>query len=136
MKKQYVLKGSYDFDFVAIAINSHSKAYSLCWFLNKELGLNFEKNTDHYITEDMFFSRYSAVVSEGESYQLLSNRSKKGYLLTSHKKIDYFLIVSKIKWQKKKKEFMQKLKNIRNILLVFELELNKVLQAKRLITND
>ena len=77
MKKQYVLKGSYDFDFVAIAINSHSKAYSLCWFLNKELGLSFEKNTDHYIAEDMFFSRYSALVSEGESYQLLSNRSKK-----------------------------------------------------------
>ena len=37
---------------------------------------------------------------------------------------------------KKRKEFMQKLKNISNILLVFELELNKILQAKRLITND
>ena len=68
--------------------------------------------------------------------EFCSNRSKKGYLLTSHKKIDYFLIVSKIKWQKKRKEFMQKLKNISNILLVFELELNKILQAKRLITND
>ena len=50
---------------------SHSKSYSLCWVLNKELGLNFEKNKDHRIGEEMFFSRYSTVNPEGESYQLV-----------------------------------------------------------------
>ena len=58
----------------------------------------------------MFFSRYSALVSEGESYSYFPNRSKKGYLLTSHKKIDYFLIVSKIKWQRKERNSCKNLK--------------------------
>ena len=136
MKKQYTLSKKYDFDFVALAINSHSKSYSLCWGLNKELGLDFEKNKDHKIGGEMFFSRYSTVNSEGESYQLLSNRSKQGYLISSHKKIDYFLIINKTCWQKIKSKILKKLKNISEILLVFELALNKTLHANRLIIND
>ena len=84
----------------------------------------------------MFFSRYSSFVSDGETYQLLSNRSKEGYLISSLKKIDYFLIIGKKTWNKIKKELLKKLKNMNNILLVFELELNKILHANRLIIND
>ena len=61
---------------------------------------------------------------------------KKGYLISSLKKIDYFLIISKTMWHKTKKELLKKLNNISNILLVFELELNKTLHANRLIIND
>ena len=136
MKKQYILNEPQDFEFIALAINSHSKSYSLCWSLNKELGLNFEKKKDHCVANKMFFSRYSSFVSDGETYQLLSNRSKEGYLISSLKKIDYFLIISKTKWHKTKKELLKKLNNISNILLVFELELNKTLHANRLIIND
>ena len=136
MKKQYTLSEQCDFDFIALAINSHSKSYSLCWVLNKELGLNFEKNKDHRIGEEMFFSRYSTVNPDGGSYQLLSNRSKQGYLISSQKKIDYFLIINKTYWQKIKKQILTKLKNINEILLVFELALNKTLHANRLIIND
>ncbi len=136
MKKQYILNEPQDFEFIALAINSHSKSYSLCWSLNKELGLNFEKKKDHCVANKMFFSRYSSFVSDGETYQLLSNRSKEGYLISSLKKIDYFLIISKTMWHKAKKELLKKLNNISNILLVFELELNKTLHANRLIIND
>ena len=136
MKKQYVLNEPQGFDFIALAINSHSKGYSLCWSLNKELGLNFEKKKDHCVANKMFFSKYSSFLSEGETYQLLSNRSKEGYLISSLKQIDYFLIIGKTMWNKIKKEFLKKLNNMNNILLVFELELNKILHANRLIIND
>ena len=136
MKKQYILNEPQDFEFIALAINSHSKSYSLCWSLNKELGLNFEKKKDHCVANKMFFSRYSSLVSDGETYQLLSNRSKEGYLISSLKKIDYFLIIGKTMWKKIKKELLKKLNSMNNILLVFELELNKTLHANRLIIND
>ena len=76
--------------------------------MNKELGLNFEKKKDHCVANKMFFSRYSSFVSDGETYQLLSNRSKEGYLISSLKKIDYFLIISKTMWHKTKKELFKK----------------------------
>ena len=116
MKKQYILNEPQDFEFIALAINSHSKSYSLCWSLNKELGLNFEKKKkDHCVANKMFFSRYSSFVSDGETYQL-SNRSKEGYLISSLKKIDYFLIISKTMWHKTKKEL---LKNLTILVIYF-----------------
>ena len=136
MKKQYILNEPQEFEFIALAINSHSKGYSLCWSLNKELGLNFEKKKDHSVANKMFFSKYSSFHSEGEAYQLLSNRSKEGYLISSLKQIDYFLIIGITMWNKIKKEFLKKLNNMNSILLVFELELNKILHANRLIIND
>ena len=43
MKTHFTLEQVDEIDFSVLAINSHAKGYKLCWNINKELQLNFEK---------------------------------------------------------------------------------------------
>ena len=43
MKTHFTLDYVEEIDFSVLAINSHAKGYKLCWNINKELQLNFEK---------------------------------------------------------------------------------------------
>ena len=136
MKKYYRLDCAHDYDFVVLAINSHSKAYKLCWRLNQILGLNFEITESHKINKELIFTRYKSENSDGRSLHLLSNRSKKGSMISSQKSINYFLIINKDNWATEKYEFLSKLREINDILLVFELELDKEKNSDRFIMYD
>jgi len=122
--------------FKVLAINSHSKAYKLCWHLNQNLGLNFEKTDNQKINEDLSFTRYKSEDSDGNILNLLSNRSKKGYMIPSQKSVNYFLIINKETWKIKKNELLSKLREINEILLLFELELEKEKNSDRFVIND
>ena len=136
MKKYHTLDCAHDYDFVVLAINSHSKAYKLCWILNQALGLNFEITENHTINEDLIFNRYKSENSEGGTLNLLSNRSKKGYMIPSQKSVNYFLIINQEYWIVEKYDFLSKLRAINDILLVFEFELDKEKNSDRFIIHD
>jgi hypothetical protein len=136
MKKYHTLDCAHDYDFVVLAINSHSKAYKLCWILNQALGLNFEITENHIINEDLIFSRFKSENSEGGILNLLSNRSKKGHMIPSQKSVNYFLIINQEHWIVEKFDFLSKLRAINDILLVFEFELDKEKNSDRFIIHD
>ena len=104
MKKNHKLQCFYDYDFIVLAINSHSRAYKLCWSINRKVGLNFELTNSHKINERLFFKRFKSENTNGRPLNLLENRSKNGYLIPSKKAINYFLIVDKDSWQIEKEE--------------------------------
>ena len=137
MKTRYTLDFFDEPDFIILAINSHAKAYKLCWYLNKKLHFDFAKTTDHKIGEKLWFSRYwyNDQLHEIE-YELFSNRSKNGYLLPSQKGVNFLLKINKTIKKREKEEFIQKLLQIPEILLIFELDLNKIKQLDRFIFND
>lgn len=134
MKKSYTLECSYDYPVIVLAINSHSKAYKLCWTLNRSFGLNFEKTKSHEIKDGHKFTRYKSKKKDSTHLNLLVNQSKKGYLMPSKKSVNYFLILNKKNWKNKKHEFLSKLRKINDILLVFELE--EDINSNRFIIND
>ena len=136
MKKYNILDCAHEYGFVVLAINSHSKAYKLCWNLNQALGLNFETIEGHKINEDLVFSRYKSECVDGLELNLLSNRSKKGYMIPSQKSVNYFLIINTDDWDPIKDKFLSKLRTINDILLVFELELEKEKDSDRFIMYD
>ena len=136
MKTRFTLECAEEFDFAVLAINSHIKAYKLCWNINSSMQLNFEKKNDHNIKNDLWFSRYTYISDDGIEYDLLANRSKKGYLIPNQKSVNYFLVVKNDYWQQEKEEFMRKLKNLNDILLVFELDTNLIKHIDRFIFND
>ena len=136
MKKYHTLDCAHDYDFVVLAINSHSKAYKLCWILNQALGLNFEITENHIINEDLIFSRFKSENSDGGILNLLSNRSKKGNMIPSQKSVNYFLIINQEYWIVEKYDFLSKLRAINDILLVFEFELDKEKNSDRFIIHD
>ena len=136
MKNQFKLECNHEFDFVALAINSHSKGYKLCWELNKHLGLNFEMKEPHTISKNLVFTIYSARNDDGVKFNLISNKSKKGALIASQKGVNFFLTISYQDWIIEKKNILNKLRKINDILLVFELDLEKTKNSDRLIIYD
>jgi hypothetical protein len=136
MKTRFTLECAEEFDFAVLAINSHIKAYKLCWNINSLMQLNFEKKNDHYIKKDLWFSRYTYISDEGIEYDLLANRSKKGYLVPNQKSINYFLVVKNDYWEQEKLDFMSKLRNTPNVLLAFEIDISNLKYIDRFIFND
>tara|TARA_B100000902_G_scaffold100201_1_gene102554 strand:- start:1283 stop:1702 length:420 start_codon:yes stop_codon:yes gene_type:complete len=136
MKKSYTLDCGHEYDFVVLAINSHIKAYKLCWFLNQELDLKLEAVDPHKISEELVFTRYRSESVEGETINLLANRSKKGYLIPAQKSINYFFIINKLTCKKKKLGVLARLRKINDILLVFEFPLDKEKNSDRFIIYD
>ena len=134
MKKIHTLDCEHNYDFVVLAINSHSKAYKLCWALNREMGLNFERTSNHKINTELIFTKYKSENIDDEVFNLLVNRSKKGYIIPSKKSVNYFLIINKDNWKIEKHEFLSKLRKINDILLVFELGEEK--NSERFIIYD
>ena len=137
MKTRFTLDCAEEFDFTVLAINSHIKAYKLCWNINNSMQLNFEKKNDHYINEGLWLSRYAYTSDDGVEYDLLANRSKKGYLVPNQKSINFFLVVkNNYYWEQDKPDFMSKLRGISDVLLAFEVEKKKLKYIDRFICND
>jgi len=136
MKTRFTLECAEEFDFAVLAINSHIKAYKLCWNINSSMQLNFEKKKDHNIKKDLWFSRYTYISDDGVEYDLLANRSKKGYLVPNQKSINYFLVVKNYYWEQEKPDFMSKLRDIPDVLLAFEMDIANLKHIDRFIFND
>ena len=136
MKTQFTLEQVDEIDFSVLAINSHAKGYKLCWNINKELQLNFEKIEDQIINKEMMFSRYFCTTNKGDEYNIITNLSKEGYLIPDKKSVNYFLIANNRNWLAEKKEFIDKLRENKEVLLVFELDALKSKYINRFIFND
>jgi len=136
MKTRFILEQVDEIDFSVLGINSHAKGYKLCWNINKELQLNFEKTEDQMINKEMMFSRYFCTTNKGDEYSIIANRSKKGYLIPDQKSVNYFLIANNRNWLAEKKEFIDKLRENKEVLLVFELDAVKSKYVSRFIFND
>ncbi len=137
MKKHHTLECAHNYDFVVLAINSHSKAYKFCWALNKFMNLNFEiTEGGHKINENLIFTRYRAKKNNGQIVNLLVNRSKEGYIIPSKKSVNYFLIIDKYDFFEQKESIISKLRKIKDVLLVFKLDLKKEKNSDRFIIYD
>ena len=66
----------------------------------------------------------------------MANRSKNGYLIPGQKSVNFFLLIKNNNWQQEKTEFISRLRGVKDILLVFEVETNLIKQADRFIFND
>ena len=125
----------FELDFLILGINSHIKLYKLCWEINKELHTNFIKNKNHTINNNQEFERFSYTDKNSETrYNILSNISNTGYLEVKNKSVNYFMIVQGEVYNTQK--IIERLNQIEDILLVFELNLSKIKSVTPFIIND
>ncbi len=137
--KSFTLDSLEEVDFLVLAINSHAKGYKLCWAINNKLKLNFVKNNFHKPEEaiEVEFARFTSTNPDTDTqYDLLSNYSKNGYLLPKYRNVDYFLKIQNPFWEKEKTDFIKKLGEIAEILLIFEFDLDKINSLHPFIFND
>ena len=135
MKTVYFLNQKPELDFDVLAINSHSKAYVLCWHINNEINTCFKKSKGIVFSKKEVYSEF-ACSYEGFDMSIIQNKSKRGFLIAEKNKIDFFLKITPKMFGDKKEDFMLKLNKISKILLIFELDLQKEQEAHRFIFND
>ena len=125
----------FELDFLILGINSHIKLYKLCWEINKKLHTSFVKNKNHIINNNQEFERFSYTNKNSEiTYNIISNVSNTGYLDPNNKSINYFMIVQGEIYNTQKT--IERLNQIEEILLVFELNLSKIKTITPFIIND
>ena len=125
----------FELDFLILGINSHIKLYKLCWEINKKLHTSFVKNKNHTINNNQEFERFSYTNKNSEiTYNIISNVSTTGYLEPNNKSVNYFMIVQGEIYNTQKT--IEKLNQIEDILLVFELNLSKIKTITPFIIND
>ncbi|MDG1718841.1 MAG: IPExxxVDY family protein [Flavobacteriales bacterium] len=125
----------FELDFLILGINSHIKLYKLCWEINKKLYTSFVKNKNHTISGNQEFERFSYTNKNSEiTYNIISNVSNTGYLDPNNKSVNYFMIVQGEIYNTQKT--IERLSQIEDILLVFELNLSKIKTITPFIIND
>jgi len=125
----------FELDFLILGINSHIKLYKLCWEINKKLHTSFVKNKNHTINNNKEFERFSYTNKNSEiTYNIISNVSTTGYLEPNNKSVNYFMIVQGEIYNTQKT--IERLNQIEDILLVFELNLSKIKTITPFIIND
>ena len=90
----------------------------------------FEKKEDLKINKELYFSRYNYICDEGIEYNILKNQSKKGYRIPEHKAINYFLVTES---EINKDELIKQLRDVKEVLLAFDLDKKAIKQIDRLI---
>ena len=125
----------FELDFLILGVNSHIKLYKLCWEINKKLHTRFVKNKNHIINNNQEFERFSYTNKNSEiTYNIISNISNTGYLDPNNKSINYFMIVQGEVYNTQKT--IERINQIEDILLVFELNLSKIKTITPFILND
>ena len=89
MKTVYFLDQKPELDFDVLAINSHSKAYVLCWHINNEIKTFFKKGKGIVFSKKEVYSEFSCRY-KGFGLSIIQNKSKRGFLITEKNKIDCF----------------------------------------------
>ena len=127
-KKIHKLKLEFEDDFQLIGIASHENDYRLSWALNQNLENKFVKTDDLVVHHpkhkiEINYSIYSYEdVKECLNYNLISNKSEKGFLLPDQKNIDFLLKVSGNPDMDTLNQLLIKLKKIDIVITAFILE--------------
>jgi hypothetical protein len=120
------LEESANEEFTFLGIVSSEADYKLSHLLNKKLKIALKNNKHLEISglngSNLNFSRYSDTSTSPEiTYNLISNRSEKDYLLKKLKNIDYFLQIHTSDNKFNIEKFTGNLREIDRITAVFRL---------------
>jgi hypothetical protein len=124
-KKIHKLAIEIENDYSLIGIASHENDYRLSWAINKSLGLDLKKNEDFTIDhpKHKITVNYSLYIFDDENnyitYNLISNKSEKGFLIPEMKNIDFILRVSGSPDQNLLNDLLFKLKKIDIVITAF-----------------
>lgn len=106
--------------------------------LNKKLDINLSKQEEYTVfnnkrMEDQFFSFYEYLSEEEDRYNLIANKSQKGFLIPEQKQIDFLLLIRMIPMRIEEQELINTLKEIPIILGAYKLEAVKLKSRENLV---
>ena len=107
-------------DGLFFAIVSAEKNYKVCWLLNRALGINLAKTTDHVIFDKKgHASHFSLFEYHNKAdllqYYVFKNKSEDKLLLPEFKQADFILLIQGELWQLDENVIKEKLKEINQV---------------------
>lgn len=126
------------FDFALIGIICHHRDYRICMSLNNKMEINLSKQDEYVVfnnkrMEDQTFSFYEYVNEEEDRYNLISNKSLKGFLLPEQNQIDYLFLIRYVRMEVDVTEILKQLKQIPIILGAYKLDTSKLKSRENLV---
>jgi hypothetical protein len=122
-----------------LGITSQLKDYRLCHFINKELGLNFEKKPDFSLHSPSRKSQQQHPVfyyfdeMKRCEYFLLTNKGEEGLLLQAHKNSDFLLILKGLQDAALLKDLSRAIQGLPQVLFCHEIRLNGIKNAEHIL---
>ena len=139
MAKKFIRISEEDkFDFIVIGIVCHLRDYRLSMALNKKLGINLSKQDEYTVfnnkrMEDQFFSFYEYLDEEEDRYNLICNKSQKGFLLPEQNQVDYLFLVSTTRIRTNESGLVATIKDIPIVLAAFKFNALKLKSRENLV---
>jgi hypothetical protein len=126
------------FDFTLIGIICHHRDYRLCMAINKKLEINLSRKDDYIVfnnkrMEDQLFSFYEFINEENDQYNLISNKSQKGFLIPEQNQIDFLFLLRFMRGPVDDSEIISQLKEIPVILGAYKLETARLKSRENLV---
>ena len=139
MAKKFIRLSEEDkFDFIVVGIVCHLRDYRLSMALNKKLGINLSKQDEYTVfnnkrMEDQFFSFYEYLNEEEDRYNLICNKSQKGFLLPEQNQVDFLFLVSTTRMRPDESVLVATIKEIPIVLAAFKFDALKLKSRENLV---
>jgi hypothetical protein len=126
------------FDFALIGIVCQHRDYRLCKELNSKFEIDLVRGEEYSVfnnkrMEDQSFSFFEYFNDEGDRYNLLSNKSSKGFLLPEQNQVDYLFLLHFLRMHPDEDEVISQLREIPIILGAYKLEATKLKSRENLV---
>lgn len=137
-----ILKADLHFDFQLLGISSGLPDFQLAWHINQQLNIQLKRVEDHRIEfQNSQFLRTSALQysTEHVNIKLIKNKVEESesfaFVIPEAKNIDYFLLIQDDTGDLEILNVKNTLSKIKNVILVQEMDLQRLKSIDNLILN-
>ena len=137
--KKHKLALAMDEDFCLLGVVSDEPDYKLCWRINQNLDMNFEKQEElklyhRKLDEEQVFSYFSYHDDDALiTYRLIRNRAQKGYFLDELKNIDYLIHIQGEIITSRINDFMTSVGALEPVRMCVPSDLGRIKNKERLL---
>lgn len=134
---KFTLSFDEEYPYYLIGINASAKDYRICWSINKALNiaLKREESIDVHSKNKDIVAHSFFVYTDDElnlKFRLIENKRGNSRFLTEIQHADYLFIIDESD-SIDTKEILQKIKEIRQVLLVFQIDVDDLKNKQNLM---
>ena len=117
------------YDYLIIGISTSLKDYKLAFSLNKAMMLSLRKGDDfiHAVPETQAYSCYFYHNHDlRRDHVLIANKNENGWLISSLRTVDYFLLISDVQGSAASPSLLKKISSVPGILTAIRIEAGRI----------
>lgn len=134
---KFTLSFDEEYPYYLIGINASAKDYRICWSINKALNIALKREDSidvHSKNKDIIAHSFFVYTNEelNLKYRLIENKHGISRFLSEVQQADYLLIIDESE-SVDTEEILQKIKEIRQVLLVFKIDIDDLKNKQNLM---